>query len=52
MEMETGLERKFARFGDDLTVTDAVIEGYASLFGQTDQGGDVVAAGTFNAGAA
>ena len=47
MEMETGLERKFARFGDDLTVTDAVIEGYASLFGQTDQGGDVVAAGAY-----
>ena len=48
--METGLEHKFARFGDGLSVTeDAVIEGYASLFGQADQGGDMVAAGAYAA---
>ncbi|WP_171179421.1 HK97 family phage prohead protease [Ruegeria sp. HKCCD8929] len=50
MEMDTGLEHKFARFGDGLTVTDdAVIEGYASLFGQTDQGGDNVQKGAYRA---
>lgn len=47
MDQETGLERKFARFGDDLSVAGAVIEGYASLFGQSDQGGDIVAAGAY-----
>ncbi len=47
MDFETGLERKFARFGDELTVTDAVIEGYASLFDFADQGGDVVARGAY-----
>ena len=43
--METGLERKFARFDDDaLSVTDGcAIEGYASLFGATDQSDDIVA---------
>jgi Escherichia/Staphylococcus phage prohead protease len=50
MEIDTGLEHKFARFGDGLTVTDdAVIEGYASLFGQTDQGGDNVQKGAYRA---
>lgn len=45
---DTGLERKFARFGDTLNVSDgAVIEGYASLFGQSDQGGDVVQKGAY-----
>jgi HK97 family phage prohead protease len=45
---DTGLETKFARFGDDLTVgADAVIEGYASLFGQGDQGGDIVQKGAY-----
>ena len=48
MELDTGLEHKFARFGDGLSVSeDAVIEGYASLFGQTDQGGDVVQRGAY-----
>lgn len=48
--METGLEHKFARFGDGLSVSeDAVIEGYASLFGACDQGGDVVARGAYAA---
>lgn len=42
------LEHKFARFGDGLSVSDeAVIEGYASLFGAPDQGGDVVEAGAY-----
>ena len=44
------LEHKFARFGDGLSVTDdAVIEGYASLFGQVDQGSDVVQHGAYRA---
>lgn len=44
------LERKFARFGDGLTVEAGnVIEGYASLFGATDQGGDVVQKGAYEA---
>lgn len=50
MEMDTGLEHKFARFGDGLSVTDgAEIEGYASLFGQADQGGDIVQKGAYAA---
>ncbi len=50
MEIDTGLEHKFARFGDGLKVSDsAEIEGYASLFGQTDQGGDVVQKGAYAA---
>ncbi|MCF6234351.1 MAG: HK97 family phage prohead protease [Rhodobacteraceae bacterium] len=45
-----GLEHKFARFSEGLAITDnAVIEGYASLFGQADQGGDVVEAGAYAA---
>lgn len=47
MDMTDALERKFARFGEDLSVDDLVIEGYASLFGQTDQGGDVVEKGAY-----
>lgn len=47
---DTGLERKFARFGDALSVTDGtIIEGYASLFGQSDQSGDVVQNGAYGA---
>lgn len=42
------LEKKFARFGEGLSVSDGqVIEGYASLFGACDQGGDVVAKGAY-----
>ncbi|MGR3371157.1 HK97 family phage prohead protease [Pseudooceanicola nanhaiensis] len=42
------LERKYAALGSALTVTDGhVIEGYASLFGAADQGGDVVQAGAY-----
>lgn len=42
------LERKFCRFEADVTVTDGcVIEGYASRFGQCDQGNDVVSPGAY-----
>ncbi len=48
MDMDTGLEHKFARFGDGLSVTeDSVIAGYASLFGEVDQGGDIVQKGAY-----
>ncbi|MEI4486599.1 HK97 family phage prohead protease [Frigidibacter sp. MR17.14] len=49
------LERKFLgagaglRLGDELVAEGAVIEGYASLFGVPDRGGDVVAAGAYRA---
>ncbi len=43
-------ERKFCRLGEDLTVSeDHVIEGYASLFGKRDQGGDTVVTGAYAA---
>jgi len=43
-----GLETKFARFGEGLSLQEgAVISGYASLFGQADQGGDVVRKGAY-----
>ncbi|WP_099823904.1 HK97 family phage prohead protease [Oceaniglobus indicus] len=44
------LETKFCGLGGEVTVVDgSVIEGYASLFGACDQGGDVVAAGAYGA---
>lgn len=44
-----GLETKFARLDGHLKVSDgAVIEGYASVFGQVDQGNDVVATGAYS----
>jgi HK97 family phage prohead protease len=47
-EMDTNLERKFARFGEGLKVRDGTeISGYASLFGAVDQGGDIVEAGAY-----
>ncbi|MEP2028937.1 MAG: HK97 family phage prohead protease [Paracoccaceae bacterium] len=50
MDLDTGLERKFARFGEGLTVQDGkTIEGYASLFGSCDQGGDIVQKGAYAA---
>ena len=50
MNNDTGLERKFARFGDTLEVQDGTrISGYASLFGAADQGGDIVEAGAYAA---
>ena len=46
--MVPGLEVKFA--GGAPVLTDGqVIDGYASLFGMTDQGGDAVAPGAFGA---
>lgn len=43
-------ERKFSQPEVGLKVTDGrVIEGYASLFGKTDQGGDVVEKGAYAA---
>jgi hypothetical protein len=45
---DSGLEQKFARFDDELTVSDGhMIAGYASLFGACDQGGDVVQKGAY-----
>lgn len=50
MKIEAGLEHKFARFGAGVQVEDgAVIAGYASLFGEVDQGGDVVSPGAYAA---
>lgn len=50
MQDDTGLETKFARFGEAITVKgDHVIEGYASLFGACDQGGDIVSKGAYAA---
>ncbi|KIC17515.1 HK97 family phage prohead protease [Leisingera sp. ANG-Vp] len=50
MQGTAQLEHKFARFGEDLSLKDATeIKGYASLFGQTDQGGDVVKRGAYAA---
>ena len=44
------LEMKFCQLESDLVVTDgSVIEGYASLFGKADQGGDTVEAGAYGA---
>jgi HK97 family phage prohead protease len=44
------LEHKYCALGADVTVTDgSVISGYASLFGQADQGGDTVAPGAYAA---
>lgn len=48
MTSDYGLETKFLRLGEAMTITDGCrIEGYASLFGRTDQGGDVVMAGAY-----
>lgn len=43
------LERKFTRSDAGLTVSGARIEGYASVFGVADQGGDVVLRGAYAA---
>ncbi|PWR03054.1 HK97 family phage prohead protease [Meridianimarinicoccus roseus] len=46
--LDSGLERKFCQLGEGLTVVDGTrIEGYASLFGAVDQGGDVVQPGAY-----
>lgn len=45
---DNGLETKFAHTGDPLCLSEGiVIEGYASLFGRRDQGGDVVEPGAY-----
>ena len=50
MVFDNELEHKFARFGDGVTVCEnAEISGYASLFGERDQGGDIVAPGAYGA---
>ncbi|WP_299932785.1 HK97 family phage prohead protease [uncultured Pelagimonas sp.] len=42
------LEHKFCRFDAEITVVEGTkIEGYASLFGACDQGGDVVSKGAY-----
>ncbi|TRW96865.1 HK97 family phage prohead protease [Paracoccus sp. M683] len=46
--MDLGLELKFAG-GAPVLTEGSVIEGYASLFGLTDQGGDAVMPGAFAA---
>ncbi|WP_111735019.1 HK97 family phage prohead protease [Roseovarius amoyensis] len=48
MNTDWQLERKFCRFEGELAVTDdSVIEGYASLFGSRDRGGDIVEKGAY-----
>jgi len=48
MASEYGLETKFCQPGEGITLTDGRrIEGYASLFGLTDQGGDTVMPGAY-----
>ena len=48
MQNDHGLETKFSRFGEGLSLSEgSVIEGYASLFGQVDQGSDVVQRGAY-----
>lgn len=45
---QSPLEHKFCRFDDDIQITDGtVIEGYASVFGLPDQGGDIVESGAY-----
>ena len=45
-----GLEVKFMPFdGQAQAAESGVVQGYASLFGEADQGGDVVAPGAFRA---
>lgn len=41
------LETKYCNLGGDLALKDCTIEGYASLFGAEDQGGDVVERGAY-----
>ena len=56
MSMQSALERKDMQAGMGLRVVDGNgaeglgIEGYASLFGKRDQGGDVVIKGAYAAG--
>lgn len=45
----SGLEVKFLAFEPDAALTEGRLAGYASRFGEADQGGDVVAPGAFAA---
>ncbi|MEM9318314.1 MAG: HK97 family phage prohead protease [Pseudomonadota bacterium] len=46
--LDYGLETKFARAEGGLSLSDgSVIEGYASLFGASDRGGDIVCSGAY-----
>lgn len=46
--IDSGLEVKFCRAQADIQVRDGLrLEGYASLFGAPDQGGDIVAPGAY-----
>lgn len=46
--IDYGLETKFCRVGEAVSLTEGrVIEGYASLFGLPDQGGDIVQRGAY-----
>lgn len=48
MTNDYGLETKFCRTAQAVSVTEGrVIEGYASLYGMADQGGDIVARGAY-----
>ncbi|WP_112323295.1 HK97 family phage prohead protease [Oceanibium sediminis] len=47
LQSSTMLETKYCALGEDLALTDCAIEGYASLFGATDQGGDIVQPGAY-----
>ncbi|MEL6645114.1 MAG: HK97 family phage prohead protease [Pseudomonadota bacterium] len=48
MDQSVGLERKYCGPGAPVALKDgAVIEGYASVFGTRDQGGDTVLAGAY-----
>ncbi len=49
MDAGGGLETKFCRADEMKVAEGAVIEGYASLFGAVDQGGDAVQPGAFRA---
>ncbi len=42
------LETKFCTLGDEIALKDCTIEGYASLFGAEDQGGDTVEKGAYS----
>ncbi|MHA3914579.1 HK97 family phage prohead protease [Halovulum sp. GXIMD14793] len=41
------LETKYCQLGGDIALKDCTIEGYASLFGAEDQGGDIVERGAY-----
>ena len=48
MQAENQLEHKFCRLGEELTMAEGMlIEGYASLFGDQDRGGDIVMPGAY-----